>query len=244
MELGLFDPEWYRRVHSDVSMHGMDPFKHYLRHGWLERRNASPLMGEDFLGQVFPDGIDSGRNPVIEILSRIRRGEFSEDALRQAMDLQKRMPECTARLIKGVTVAGFFGRSNPLGEMAFRLVEILDQAEIPCSLYNVFPLEGISKEKFSGRCRQVMDRQAAIFLVDESASRWAVNHLRPGRLNVLIPCGEKGLEEWKHQTEGFDEIWVGDLGREIEEMGAGQQSTRIRKIGEIIRKNLQGKGIL
>ncbi|TIX18749.1 MAG: hypothetical protein E5V44_03010, partial [Mesorhizobium sp.] len=42
---GVFDPEWYLTAHKDVAMSGIDPFAHYMNHGWRERRK--PANGID-----------------------------------------------------------------------------------------------------------------------------------------------------------------------------------------------------
>jgi hypothetical protein len=241
IELGLFDPEWYRKAHVDVSMHGMDPFKHYIRHGWLEGRNASPVMGEDFLRQVIPDSLDTGRNPVMEILSRIRRGEFTEAALAEAMVLHEKMPKCATRLLPGITVAGFFGRSGESGEIARSMVRILDHADIPCNPFNLIPLEIIAEVDLRERCRQVMNRRAAIFLLDESSAQWAIRHLRPGRLNILMPIGDKIMTQWDRKPEGFDMVWDHQMGHEIQEAAANQA---IGRLNENIVKLLEVKGVL
>lgn len=221
IELGLFDPEWYRKAHVDVSLHGMDPFKHYIRHGWLEGRNASPVMGEDFVSRVIPDCLGSGRNPVMEVLSRIRRGEFTEAALAEAMTLHEKMPKCGTRLLPGITVAGFFGRSTELGELARTLVLLCDRAGIPCTPFNVLPAEGIQEPEIRSRCRQVMDRRAAIFVLDQAAFKWATRCLRPGRFNVLLPCGITDADATDGMGEVFDEIWVGDQARKFNRLAGG-----------------------
>jgi hypothetical protein len=244
MRLGLFDPVWYCKSHRDVGRHGMDPFKHYVRHGWLEGRMPSPALGEAFLRQVIPDGMDSRRNPVIGIIAKIRRGEFSEASLREAMALRERMPECGSRLIPGVTVVGFFGRAGQLCEVSRRLVKILDWAEIPCMPFKLIPLEVIAEETLRHRCLQVMNRKVAIFILDEPASRWASIHLRPGRLNVLIPCGDNDVKEWKQIPKGFDEIWGGELVAKIQGLRTGLLDSGIGEISEIIRKKLQKSEVL
>jgi len=221
IELGLFDPEWYRKAHVDVSLHGMDPFKHYIRHGWLEGRNASPVMGEDFLSRVIPDCLDTGRNPVMEILSRIRRGDFTEAALVEAMTLHERMPKCATRLLPGITVAGFFGRSNEIGELARSLVMLFDRAGIPCTPFNVLPAEGIQESEIRSRCRQVMEHHAAIFVLDQSSFKWASRYLRPGRFNVLLPCGITDADATNVMGELFEEIWVGDQAQKFNRLAGG-----------------------
>ena len=245
IELGLFDPEWYRKVHVDVSLHGMDPFKHYIRHGWLEGRNASPLMGEYFLSQVIPDILDEERNPVMEVLSRIRRGDFTEAALGEAMALYERMPKCATRLLPGITVAGFFGRSNEIGELARSLVLLFDRAGIPCTPFNVLPAEGIQEPELRSRCRQVMEHHAAIFVLDQPAFKWASRYLRPGRFNVLLPCGITDADATQWAGEVFEEIWVGDQAQKIHRLAGGiANGDDAASVAEEMIALLQSKGCL
>lgn len=60
---GLFDAEWYKRVHKDVAASGMNPLRHYVRYGFREGRaphaatsdrraaamNATAMRGLPFL---------------------------------------------------------------------------------------------------------------------------------------------------------------------------------------------------
>jgi len=220
----------------------MDPFKHYIRHGWLEGRNSSPVMGEYFLSQVIPDILDEERNPVMEILKRMRSGALSGEALAGVMALEKTMPECGTRLLPGVTVAGFFGRSGESGEMARCMVRILDHAGIPCTPFNLLPLEAIAQDDLRERCRQVMDRRGAIFLLDEASVRWAFRHLRPSRLNILIPIGGKSMTLWDRKPEGFNIVGDEPMIRLLQEAVKGREV--IGRLSDLIRKTLEEKSVL
>jgi hypothetical protein len=223
----------------------MDPFKHYIRHGWLEGRNASLVMGEDFLSRVIPDCLDTGRNPVMEILSRIRRGEFTEAALVEAMALHERMPKCATRLLPGITIAGFFGRSTELGELARSLVLLCDRAGIPCTPFNVLPAEGIREPEMRSRCRQVMEHHAAIFVLDQTAFKWASRYLRPGRINVLLPCGITDADATQGVGEGFEEIWVGEQAQKIHRLAGGiADGDDAASVAEEMLAVLRSKGCL
>jgi hypothetical protein len=55
-----FDPEWYLTQNPDVAASGMDPFRHYKRHGKQEGRMPAPdceldVLRERILGSGFFD---------------------------------------------------------------------------------------------------------------------------------------------------------------------------------------------
>ena len=60
-----FDKEWYLRTNPDVEEAGIDPIKHYLEHGWKERRNPSILFDGNKYLKEFPDVRNSGINPLL-----------------------------------------------------------------------------------------------------------------------------------------------------------------------------------
>ena len=41
-ESEYFDRQWYLNTYPDVAVSGIDPAKHYLKHGWIEGRNPGP----------------------------------------------------------------------------------------------------------------------------------------------------------------------------------------------------------
>lgn len=43
-DLRVFDEKWYLNEYLDVKKSGMNPFEHYILHGWKEGRNPSPLF--------------------------------------------------------------------------------------------------------------------------------------------------------------------------------------------------------
>jgi glycosyltransferase involved in cell wall biosynthesis len=66
--LGLFDPEWYVIQYPDVAAEGMDPFRHYLLHGYQEARNPGPQFDTVFYHNSNPDVVAAGTNPLLHYL--------------------------------------------------------------------------------------------------------------------------------------------------------------------------------
>lgn len=59
---GLFDPDWYRSRHRDVSLTGLDPLAHYVRYGHRLGRDPGPQVSTAFLRAVF--GLAETREPI------------------------------------------------------------------------------------------------------------------------------------------------------------------------------------
>lgn len=66
---GLFNEEWYLRRYPDVARAGIDPVKHYLKHGVAEARNPSPDFDTQCYLAANPDVVASGMNPLVHYLS-------------------------------------------------------------------------------------------------------------------------------------------------------------------------------
>ena len=41
-ELGIFDSNWYLVRYPDIKNAGVNPYVHYMIHGWKENREISP----------------------------------------------------------------------------------------------------------------------------------------------------------------------------------------------------------
>jgi hypothetical protein len=55
----LFSKRYYRALYSDVAQAGLDPFLHFIRHGWQERRAISPFFGSQEYSRLgVPAGCD------------------------------------------------------------------------------------------------------------------------------------------------------------------------------------------
>ncbi|GAA3712714.1 hypothetical protein GCM10022421_19980 [Oceanisphaera sediminis] len=64
---GLFDAAWYLRRYPDVAAAGMDPWLHYLRHGYKEGRDPGP--GFSGSGYQWAEPRAQGKNPLLHLLS-------------------------------------------------------------------------------------------------------------------------------------------------------------------------------
>ena len=62
---GYFDRDWYLRRYPDVAKLGIDPARHYLRHGAVERRNPGPNFDTDWYLNEYPDVAADGSNPLV-----------------------------------------------------------------------------------------------------------------------------------------------------------------------------------
>lgn len=62
---GLFDGTWYRSRYPDVAASGMEPLRHYVRHGWIERRDPGPGFDVAAYLQDSPDVAAAGIDPVL-----------------------------------------------------------------------------------------------------------------------------------------------------------------------------------
>ena len=71
---GLFDRDWYLALYPDVSAAGVDPLRHYMRHGAAEGRNPSPRFNTTWYLDRYADVRASGMNPLVHFF-RHGRGE-------------------------------------------------------------------------------------------------------------------------------------------------------------------------
>ncbi|HRF08163.1 MAG TPA: glycoside hydrolase family 99-like domain-containing protein [Xanthobacteraceae bacterium] len=61
----LFDADWYLEQNPDVAQAGVDPFEHYMTHGWREGRDPHPLFDTSFYLESNPDVAAAGENPLV-----------------------------------------------------------------------------------------------------------------------------------------------------------------------------------
>ncbi|MGA0595805.1 glycosyltransferase [Enterovirga sp. CN4-39] len=60
-----FDPDWYLATYPDVRASGVDPYRHYLRHGAVEGRDPSPAFSTSYYLERYEDVRRSGVNPLV-----------------------------------------------------------------------------------------------------------------------------------------------------------------------------------
>ena len=64
----LFDPSFYLDRNKDVRESGIDPFSHFMEHGWREGRSPHPLFDGAFYLAHHPELLESGLNPLVHYL--------------------------------------------------------------------------------------------------------------------------------------------------------------------------------
>ncbi|MDP9631999.1 UNVERIFIED_ORG: glycosyltransferase involved in cell wall biosynthesis/GT2 family glycosyltransferase [Ensifer adhaerens] len=60
-----FDSDFYLRTNPDVAEKGVDPLRHYLTQGWMERRDPSRNFSTAFYLDAYPDIVEHNLNPLI-----------------------------------------------------------------------------------------------------------------------------------------------------------------------------------
>ena len=63
----VFDSEFYLRTNPDVAAAGVDPLRHYLRHGAAEQRQPHPLFDPLHYLACCPEARDA-ENPLVHFL--------------------------------------------------------------------------------------------------------------------------------------------------------------------------------
>lgn len=63
-----FDREYYVTANPDVAALNIDPFQHYLDHGWKEGRRPSLGFDGDAYLEINPDVRSSGMNPLVHFV--------------------------------------------------------------------------------------------------------------------------------------------------------------------------------
>jgi lipopolysaccharide biosynthesis protein len=75
----LFDPAYYLGTYRDVARAGIDPFKHFMRHGWREARNPSAGFSSQAYLALHGDVRLGGKNPLIHYIRHgHKEGRFIE----------------------------------------------------------------------------------------------------------------------------------------------------------------------
>jgi glycosyltransferase involved in cell wall biosynthesis len=67
---GLFDIAWYLETYPDVATRGVDPIRHYVRHGAREGRDPNRLFSSTWYLASYPDVVASGLNPLVHFIVR------------------------------------------------------------------------------------------------------------------------------------------------------------------------------
>lgn len=64
----LFDASFYLDQNKDVRESGMDPFVHFMEHGWREGRSPHPLFDAAYYLAHHPELVERGINPLVHYL--------------------------------------------------------------------------------------------------------------------------------------------------------------------------------
>lgn len=70
---GLFDERWYLARNPDVAHSGLEPLRHFIRHGMYELRDPGPAFDGEFHRDHHPDYEDRGRTPFEDYVKVGRR---------------------------------------------------------------------------------------------------------------------------------------------------------------------------
>lgn len=65
----LFDINYYIRHNSDVVAAKLEPYRHFLQHGWKEGRNPNPLFDTNYYLTSLPELEDAGIDPLTHFVS-------------------------------------------------------------------------------------------------------------------------------------------------------------------------------
>ena len=65
---GMFDKKFYLEHYPDVRLAGIDPLKHFIKHGWKEGRNPSKDFNTSFYLKAYPDVNKSRINPFLHYI--------------------------------------------------------------------------------------------------------------------------------------------------------------------------------
>ena len=68
LQSGLFDQEYYLKHNPDVAQAGVDPLRHFLRHGGFEGRKPHPDFDTTYYLQNYTDVQESSLNPLLHYL--------------------------------------------------------------------------------------------------------------------------------------------------------------------------------
>lgn len=201
---GVFDAEWYLSAYRDVSASGVDPFVHYMSHGWKEGRK--PANGIDIEGYAaMLPGFEPGHdNP----MSYVLRSPSQLHAVRSKRE--GRGVPVPRSLEDGLCVTGYLCSEIGLGQAARNITYACDAARLPVSSRTLILPGRENEPEFASKCNPVVDRKAQLIVSGLAVTEHYRREIAPGRLNVLFPFWELGRipPEWHSAIRDFDEVWA------------------------------------
>jgi len=64
----LFDASWYAETYPDVISAGYSPSRHYLRYGFIQRRQPGPQFDAEWYCDAYEDVVANGENPLLHYI--------------------------------------------------------------------------------------------------------------------------------------------------------------------------------
>jgi len=206
--LGAFDPVWYLEFYRDVADHGVDPFEHYMKSGWREKRKPTPWFSLSHYRTLRPDYTDV-ESPLAHLAREDETSAINLIAEMRASQAEFPSHQITA-LRQGVCLSGFLRSEIGLGQAARNLAYAIDAACIPATFVNVRLPGRESDTTFATKCSNAMDRFVHLLVLPPVGLKPHVRRLRPDSTNILYPFWELGRipNEYRMFVDRFDEIWA------------------------------------
>ncbi|MCX6960715.1 MAG: hypothetical protein NTW91_10660, partial [Verrucomicrobia bacterium] len=207
---GIFDQDWYRAVNADIDFSEIDPFKHYVVHGWRQGRNPAPNFHAGMYSSIASDFRSKYENPVIDAIQRLNQGRLKKSDLKRLLHSAHSSPRKEVNLKGGISVSGFLKSEIGLGQAVRNLVHSIDKASIPSSLHD-FPLKGRASEmEFSNRCVPLMDRRCNLIVTAMTELPIRSCEMRGDTHNILYPAWELSRIDpnWVRYIQKYSEVWT------------------------------------
>ncbi len=208
VELGIFDSNWYLVRYPDIKNAGVNPYVHYMIHGWKENREISPKFEIHTLKAILNIG---DVNPIAHLRN------METDLLNRAIDslnVKKNESSCLVfrktRLTKGISIIGHFTSEIGLGEASRNIAYALDSASVPSSFIDIKLVNRSNDTAFESKCNNVQDRLTNFVICGIIDANHFFNKLEPGRVNCLYPSWELSRipKELKKQLSQYDFLFA------------------------------------
>ncbi len=121
-----FDVEHYCRMRRDVAAHGVDPFEHYLEHGWREGENPSRGFETRFYARRHL-AAEPDTNPLLHYLARRDGGDAPAPTLRAA--LRAELTRARAAGLRRLDLPLYWHDGIPVGIEPLRI--FLSEPDLP-----------------------------------------------------------------------------------------------------------------
>ncbi|TPM28103.1 glycosyltransferase [Mesorhizobium sp. B2-3-4] len=200
---GVFDASWYAQKYGDVVASGLDPFTHYMKHGWRAKREPAPGVEIESRAAMVPGFRPGQDNPMSYLLQNLGRLDTRQEKLSESAPLVRILDD-------GLCVSGYFRSEVGLGQSARNIVYACDAARLPVSARAQALPGRENDDEFASKCNSIVDRKAQLIVLGlASIDRYRLD-IAPGRLNIVYPFWEllKIPKEWHAGIRDFDEVWA------------------------------------